>query len=220
MDAIQNFIRMLQESAIMRQQVYQLVGILLGFVGAAVDLPLLTEHAETVVDAVLRGLAAVLAIWTMFTRAFKPAPNLTNEAGAVERRLVAEGKMPLALASHGVVKSMGKGQGGSVRLGMLLPLAIVLVGCGFLGLQKPETFEEVTASVQVSVAQAQTALEAKIDAGSISKRDAVNTDAQLDNAIEGLDIAIELREAGDPAAQGKLEATRAIVLVLRKQLGV
>lgn len=95
-----------------------------------------------------------------------------------------------------------------------------ITGCAALGIQKAETFEERVILAQSGVKVAQNALEAKIDAQSISKKNAVNTDAQLDKAIEGLDIAIELRQSGDPEAEGKLEATAAIVAALRKQLGV
>lgn len=96
----------------------------------------------------------------------------------------------------------------------------LLSGCQAIGVLPADSFEEKLLFVQSGVAAAQKALERKIDAGTISKRDATNTDAQLDAAVEGLDISITLREAGDPAAAGKLEATAAIVAALRTQLGV
>lgn len=101
-----------------------------------------------------------------------------------------------------------------------LLLLVALVGCASLGVQKVTSFEEGVLSAQSGVSAAQDALLAKIAAGSITKKDAQNVDAQLDSAIEAIQIAIDLRAAGDPAAVGKLEAARAVVVALRKQLGV
>lgn len=109
---------------------------------------------------------------------------------------------------------------GLLALGGAALAAVPIVSCTYLGVQPAVTFEERTLAVQSGVAEAQGALEAKIDAGAITKRDAVNTDAQLDSVIEALDIAIGLRQANDPAAEGKLEAAHAILIALRKQLGV
>lgn len=104
-------------SAIIRQQIVQLIVAGLALFGIATDI----DWSATV-EAVFAGIAAVVAIWTVFTRLFKPAPNITAAAAAKEQELVAKGTLPK--------------QGGFARLGALLVLAFsgvlalfVLSGC-------------------------------------------------------------------------------------------
>lgn len=105
------------KSAIIRQQIVQLIVAGLALFGIATDI----DWSATV-EAVFAGVAAAVAVWTVFTRLFKPAPNLTATAAAKEQELVAKGTLPK--------------QGGFARIGSLLVLAFsgalalfVLQGC-------------------------------------------------------------------------------------------
>lgn len=106
MDAVNKFIQMLKTSAIMRQQVYQLLFAVLTLIGAKVDLPGIQENGEAIVDGVLTTLSAVVAGWTMFTRATKPSPNLTATADRKEAELVASGKLAPADATAKVAAAV------------------------------------------------------------------------------------------------------------------
>lgn len=139
MKALESFMQMLRDSAIMRQQVYQLVLAVLTLVGAQVDLAFLEENGEAVVDGVLRALSGVIALYTMFTRAVKPAPNLTAAADQKEAELVESGKLPVEKATVKAVASVGspskvetavtKLQGGYARVSFLLAFLVALGAC-------------------------------------------------------------------------------------------
>lgn len=78
------------QSAIVRQQIVQIVVALTALFG--VNLGELDVDATLV--SIFSGVAAVVAVWTMLTRIFKPAPNLSATAAAKEVELVAAKKIP------------------------------------------------------------------------------------------------------------------------------
>ena len=77
------------QSAIIRQQIVQLIVACLALAGIATDI----DWGGTI-DALFGGIAAAVAIWTIITRLFKPAPNITTQAQAREGELVARGIIP------------------------------------------------------------------------------------------------------------------------------
>lgn len=104
---------------------------------------------------------------------------------------------------------------------VLITLTLALLtACAVFDVHKPVTYEDNVAFIQSSTAEAQSALLARINGRSISKKDATNVDNALDNVVEGLQVAIDLRAAGDPDADAKLEAVRASLIVVCKYLRV
>lgn len=78
------------KSAIVRQQIVQLVAALVAIIGInteGIDL-------DATVASIFAGIAAVIAVWTLLTRIFRPAPNLSQTAADKERALVAAGTIP------------------------------------------------------------------------------------------------------------------------------
>jgi hypothetical protein len=101
------------KSAIIRQQIVQLIVAVMALVGVTTDI-----DWNATVEAIFAGIAAVVAVWTVITRLFKPAPNLTATAVAKERELIEKGKIP----------DTSPNQGGFARIGLLLILAILTAG--------------------------------------------------------------------------------------------
>jgi hypothetical protein len=133
MEKLQKFMQMLKDSAIMRQQFAAAIVAILSLLGTQVDFDV-DAALQQGIDGVLLILSLVLSFWTMFTRATKPAPNLTETANRKEVELVQKGEIPKELASHGTVAAVKK-QGGFVRLSVLglfvtgFALALGLTGC-------------------------------------------------------------------------------------------
>lgn len=78
------------KSAIVRQQIVQLlvaVVALFGFNTEGIDLDATTA-------SIFAGIAAVVSVWTLVTRIFKPAPNLSQTAADKEIELVSRGEIP------------------------------------------------------------------------------------------------------------------------------
>lgn len=73
-------------SAVIRQQIVQIIIAGLALAGVTTDI----DWSATV-EAIFSGIAAVVAVWTILTRLFKPSPNLTKTAAAKEQELVAKG---------------------------------------------------------------------------------------------------------------------------------
>lgn len=78
------------QSAIVRQQIAQL--ILAGTALFGVNLGGLDVDATLV--SIFGGIGAAIAVWTLITRIFKPAPNLSATAAKKEVELVARGTIP------------------------------------------------------------------------------------------------------------------------------
>lgn len=95
------------KSAIIRQQVVQLIVAGLALVGVTTDL----DWSATV-EALFGGVAAVVAIWTIVTRLFKPAPAITETAAKKEQAMK---------------------QGGFARPDILVPLALLGILATVLG---------------------------------------------------------------------------------------
>lgn len=77
------------KSAIIRQQIVQLIVAGLALAGITTDV----DWSQTV-ELLFGGIAAAVAVWTVITRLFKPAPNLTATATAKEQELIAKGTLP------------------------------------------------------------------------------------------------------------------------------
>lgn len=109
MEALQRFIALLRESAILRQQVYQILIGAVALAGAQLDIPFIAEKAEVAIDLVLQLSAVGIAFYTMWTRYAKPNPNLSKAADEKEAELVADGTIPLSNATHKIaITSRGK----------------------------------------------------------------------------------------------------------------
>lgn len=78
------------KSAIIRQQLVQIVLVVAGLFGAKTT----AEELDPLFGVVFAGFGGLVAIWTIWTRLRKPAPNMTQAAANTEARLVAEGKIP------------------------------------------------------------------------------------------------------------------------------
>lgn len=106
------------KSAIIRQQIVQLLIAATAFFGITSN----DIDWDATVGSIFAGVAAITAVWTIFTRIFKPAPNLTSTAAVKEKELTAKGEIP-------------RRQGGFALLSVLslvLALGIVvsiLAGC-------------------------------------------------------------------------------------------
>lgn len=107
------------KSAIVRQQI-------VAFIVAALGLLKITStiDIDATVAAVLAGVAALVPLYTIVTRIFKPAPNLSQTAAAKEVEMVKEGKIP----PSPVARPMN--QGGSIAVQLLIAMCagMILVG--------------------------------------------------------------------------------------------
>lgn len=77
------------KSAIIRQQVVQIIVAVLTLVGVTT-----TIDWDFVVSVIFAVIALLVPAWTIVTRLTKPAPNLTVKAANKEAELKAEGRMP------------------------------------------------------------------------------------------------------------------------------
>lgn len=102
-------------SAIVRQQIAAFILALLGLFKIKTDLDI-----DGTLAAVFAGVAALIPLWTIFTRIFKPAPNLSQTAIAKEVELVQAGKIPPSPTGPPVKQS------GRVQFSLLVNLAASL----------------------------------------------------------------------------------------------
>ncbi len=70
------------QSSILRQQIVAFVLAALAFFNVQLDLDI-----DATVAALFSGVGALVALYTIVTRLFKPSPNLTATADAKEREL-------------------------------------------------------------------------------------------------------------------------------------
>jgi len=75
-------------SQIIQQQLVALIAAVIGLLGIATDI----DIAATVA-AVFAAIAVLVPVVTIFTRIFKPSPNLTLAAELKEKELIAKGKI-------------------------------------------------------------------------------------------------------------------------------
>lgn len=78
------------QSAIVRQQIAQIVVALTALVGIKLG----AFDVDATLQAIFAGIAALIGVWTLLTRIFKPAPNLSVRAVNKEVELVNEKKIP------------------------------------------------------------------------------------------------------------------------------
>lgn len=76
------------KSKIIQQQIVQLIIVCLGLFGFVTDI----DWGATV-EAIFSGIAGLVAVWTVITRLFKPAPNITVKAAIKEQELIDRGKI-------------------------------------------------------------------------------------------------------------------------------
>lgn len=110
------------KSAIVRQQIVAFLVAAFGLLKFKTDIDI-----DATVGAILAGIAAIIPIYTIVTRIFKPAPNLSQTAAEKEVELVKEGKIPPSPVARPTK------QGGFVTLNMLGHLLAANV-CLFIGL--------------------------------------------------------------------------------------
>jgi hypothetical protein len=101
----------------------------------------------------------------------------------------------------------------------LLIVAVLLVaGCGTLGIPPADTFNKKwLAAQQTDTTVLETDL-ALLQAGTISKADAMNVEAQADNIKAGLDIARTLYATDQQAGSTKLDSVVATLKALQSYL--
>lgn len=78
------------KSAIVRQQITQAIVALTALFGINLG----GLDVDATLASIFAGIAAVIAVYTIVTRIFKPAPNLSQTAARKEVELVQEGKIP------------------------------------------------------------------------------------------------------------------------------
>lgn len=227
MEAVQRFIQMLKDSAIMRQQVYQLLFALLTLIGAQVDLSFIEQEGEAIVDGVLTLASAAVAILTMFTRATKPAPNLTEAAKANEVKLVEQGTIPVekasveaaSVATSSVSESVTSPpmQGGFARTPVLIAL-VVLSACTLLGVPSPETFNQRAAFALTQVTAVRESATELVSSGAITADDAQNIQQQADSARAGIDLALVFKATDPENAENRLAAANVVIDALKAYL--
>lgn len=119
------------KSAIIRQQIAAFLIAGLGLFKITTDIDI-----DATLTAVFAGIAAIIPVWTIVTRLFKPNPNMTMTAAAKEAALKKAGEMPAEpLAS--APSTAHPHQGGFFRPAMVMWLAlfaggisiVVLPGC-------------------------------------------------------------------------------------------
>lgn len=94
-----------------------------------------------------------------------------------------------------------------------------LQGCAYLGVPKPETFNERLAVGYALVTSARNTATSLVDAGKLSADDARNVLEQTDNARAGLDIARQVHAAAPDEANAKLTAILTALRALEAYLG-
>jgi hypothetical protein len=77
------------QSAILRQQIGQLLVAGIGIFGYAVD----SAAVNDAIAAIFAGIGGLIALKTIFTRLFRPSPNLTLAAQQKENELRMAGKI-------------------------------------------------------------------------------------------------------------------------------
>jgi hypothetical protein len=87
------------KSAIIRQQIVQLLIAGTAFFGiTSTDI-----DWDATVGAIFAGVAGITAVWTIITRIFKPAPNMSSTAAVKEQDLVRKGEIPNPNSVRGFV---------------------------------------------------------------------------------------------------------------------
>lgn len=194
------------QSAIIRQQVVMLVVGLLGLLNIATDIDI-----DATVTAVFAGIAALVPMWTIITRLFKPTPPITTTA---------------VLMTEARESAQASKEGGFIRAGMLglilavsaIPVLATLPGCTFLGIPQATTFNERLAVGYATVTGIRDTAATLLTAGQISKEDAVNIQAQADNARAALDVTRSLAGINVTAAEERLASTLRILEALQTYL--
>src|SRR5688572_23337455 len=220
MEAVQKFFQMLKDSAIMRQQFAALVVAVLSIIGVQVEWDVDAQMA-VIIDGVLAVLSGVLAFWTLFTRATKPAPNLTETAKAKEVAMVEKGALPVEKASLEAVNAASTGvseavvkpptmQGGYARASMLIAL-VALSACAVLGVPTPETFNQRAAFALTQVTAVRESATQLVTSGAISADDAQNIQDQANSARAGIDLAIVFKATDPENAENRLAAANVVI---------
>jgi len=159
------------KSAIIRQQIVQLIIAGLALVGVTTDV-----DWSTTVEALFGGVAAGVAVWTVVTRLFKPAPNLTQTAKEEEKRLVALGKIP---KQGGVANPLML----ALLLAFTVPVVAYVSGCtgtraAYKEAQSPDEYAFVLAEHYASLVREAADLKAR-----------PTTRAELVSAMQAADTA-------------------------------
>lgn len=172
------------KSAILRQQIVQLIVSASALSGIA--LPGIDWDAT--VSAIFAGIAAAIAVWTIVTRLFNPAPNITVKAAQKEQALVAKGTIPK--------------QGGFARLGVLILLALgafatVPFVSGCAGTQS--AYREARENGLADIAYVVTEHYAAVLKEAADLRQSPGTPREAIEAMQRADRAVKPIILGDPA---------------------
>lgn len=103
------------------------------------------------------------------------------------------------------------------RLVMILVAAALVSACATFGVRL-ESFNERLAGGYASVTFARETAGALLEAGFLSADEAEQVQRQADNLRAGLDIAADLKNRDEPAANDKLELTLAALAALADYL--
>lgn len=116
------------KSAIVRQQIAAFLIAALGLFKITTDIDI-----DATLTTVFACVAALIPVWTIITRIFKPAPNLTQKAVQKEIELVAKGDAPAsptgAASKQGGFFQLGSGVGIVLLAIMPLVCAHFIAGC-------------------------------------------------------------------------------------------
>jgi hypothetical protein len=107
----------------------------------------------------------------------------------------------------------------AIRHWFCFALLTLLVGCGSLGLQKAETFNEQWAYQQGNLTAIYSTVTTSVQVGSLSPDDAEKVIKEADSARVTLDAARIAYNAGDiKTAEGRLAASVALLTALQSYL--
>lgn len=192
------------KSAIIRQQIVQLIVAGLALVGITTDV-----DWNTTVEAVFAGIAAVVAVWTVFTRLFKPAPNITAAAAEEEKRLVTTGKIP---KQGGFARPLML----AVLLGVAVPGVLIVAGCQSLGMAQPQGYDQKVAYTRGQLTAFVNATAASVETGQLDKEDGRRVLNMAKEAREFMDAGDVAFAAGDlSTAEGRVALAIGILAQLK-----
>lgn len=147
------------------------------------------------VTAIFAAIAVLVPVWTILTRLFKPTSPLTARAAA---------KMPVT-PNPSPVAPPPPVQGGYGRVGFLVLLAVLSVGCAGLSFNPTGFNDKVATALTVDASIRDTAL-ALGQTAVLTPLDVGNIEVQADNLRAAINIARTLHMTDASAGEDRLTA--------------
>jgi uncharacterized cupredoxin-like copper-binding protein len=104
------------------------------------------------------------------------------------------------------------------HLAATLALMVLMAGCAVFGISQPQTFEERAAAAYATNAAVRDTAATLLVSGKIDVGDAINIQAQADNARAGIDIARQIYTVDIGSAETRLETAIVILTALDNYL--